>query len=396
MSSTRPRRTSAALIEGPLASASVPLVGLVLPGREAREKVAGVPLVSRATILLRRAGCETVVLDRESAFGLEPLPERADLLIVPELPRARRFLVVAGDVVFGRGALERLLAREGDRAILAANEAGFVLLAPADLAGRVARAFSTGGVAGARSVCDGVSTLEVSDLYPATSERERAAATTRLLRATGKAEDGPLTRLFERRISQAISACLLPFPVSPNTITTVSLLIGLAGAALLSFTGYEARVAGSALFLFATIVDGCDGEVSRVKLLESRFGKVYDTAVDIVVNLAVFLAIALGVSRELDGVVEVRAGALFLVLGGALSMLVVESLRRLLPTPPPGSALARVHAWVERFATLEWSYFVLALSLVNQLPLFFFGAAVGANIFALTYVAFGVATWLRG
>ncbi len=209
--------------------------------------------------------------------------------------------------------------------------------------------------------------------------------------------DGPLTRLFERRISQTISGALLAHPVSPNVMTTVSFAIGLTGAGLLATTDYTLRVIGAALFVFATIVDGCDGEIARAKFLESSFGKNYDTAVDIVVNAAVFLGIGAGTWRELGGIADVQAAALALVAGGVLAMASVESVRRF--SPPRASSshtLTRARVWLEWFATVEWCYLVLGLALLGQLPFFFFGAAVGANVFAVIYLVLGVVAWRRG
>jgi hypothetical protein len=76
--------------------------------------------------------------------------------------------------------------------------------------------------------------------------------------------------------------------------------------------------------------------------------------------------------------------------------------RRLAPAPREGSGIARVQEWAERFATMEWCYLVLALALVEQLPFFFWGAAIGANVFAAIYFVLGMVsagkravTWLE-
>src|SRR5262249_11328873 len=163
---------------------------------------------------------------------------------------------------------------------------GFVLAGPVGLARDVARAHESApegsGVEAALAAIPAGARREAAPglLLPAATRDERAAATRAILRATGKSVDGPLTRLFQRRISQGISRVLLPLPVSPNLMTTVSLAIGLAGAGLLATTETPTRVLGAATFVFATIVDGCDGEIARSKLLESEFGRLYDTAVD--------------------------------------------------------------------------------------------------------------------
>src|SRR5262249_53836862 len=146
----------------------------------------------------------------------------------------------------------------------------------------------------------------------------------------------------------------------------------------------------------ATIVDGCDGEIARAKLLESPWGKVYDTGVDIAVNLAVFAGVAVGVYRELAGAPEVGLALLAMVGGGALAMAVVASVRRLLPAPPPAWGRGRVDGWIERFAPLEWCYLLLAFAGAGRLAFCFFGAAIGANVFALSYLALGVVAWRLG
>ena len=152
---------------------------------------------------------------------------------------------------------------------------------------------------------------------------------------------------------------------------------------------------GAAIFLFSTIVDGCDGEIARSKLLESAFGKLYDTGVDIVIGLAVFVAVSVGVWRELGSTPEVVMATTLIVLGGILAPATVETVRRIIPGRLDRGVIGRVNEWVERFATLEWSYVVLALALADQLPFFFFGSAAGANVFALVYLVTG-AIALRG
>lgn len=383
----------------PAAPATPALAGLVLPGPSARERVAGVAVGARAAILLRRAGCAKVV----SPGAAETLGPRAGAIEPTDaLPASGRALVVAGDLAFDKALLERLAnAPEGTVSVArgpsGSGAPGFVAAVPVALARELVAAHARGGLeaTGAALPADARSESPPGLLVAAATPADRSAATRAILRATGKAVDGPLTRLFERRISQGISRLFLPLPVSPNLMTTVSLGIGLTGAGLLATTETWTRVIGAATFVFATIVDGCDGEIARSKLLESEFGRLYDTAVDIVVNACVFLGIAVGVWREFQGVPEVWNATILLVAGGVLAMAAVESVRRLLPSPPPGSGVARVQEWAERFATLEWCYLVLGLSAIGQLPFFFWGAAIGANVFAVIYLVLGVLSWLR-
>jgi len=57
-------------------------------------------------------------------------------------------------------------------------------------------------------------------------------------------------------------------------------------------------VIGMLLFQLASIVDGCDGEIARVSFQESRIGAWLDTAVDFAGNLALPLALGIGLSRQ--------------------------------------------------------------------------------------------------
>lgn len=371
-------------------------VGIIAPGPNGRERVAGVSLVRRAAIVLERAGCGSVRLRSIDPLDAAELKGRAQPLATgaSDAWAAPRVIAIVGDVA-APVPLLRALVEASQRGAFVANEAGLVFVAPGSIAKEI-----LGGdadpiadvIARARAALD---ERPVAGLLAARTKAERKAATRSVLRATGKAADGPLTRLFERRISQAISGLLLPLPVSPNFMTTVSCIIGLSGAGLLATTDWVLRVIGAALFVFATIVDGCDGEIARSKFLESPFGKLYDTGVDILVNAAVFVGIGIGTWRELHGVSEVQLATLLLVGGGVFAMAVVESVRRIAPTTTAESVLGRARGWLETFATVEWCYLVLALAILNQIPFFFFGAAVGANVFALVYLVLGAIAWHR-
>jgi phosphatidylglycerophosphate synthase len=363
---------------------------LLVPGPAALERVAGVALVRRAAIVLRRAGFEEIALDGGADVAqVAGLGEGACVSSGP-------VLLALGDVSFAVRTLEALRAQ--GPGVHARSEGGLLVLAERALVDDVLRAHKEGGLAAASAAAARLTrSVEAPLLLDASTSTARRLATRATLAATGKAVDGPLTRLFERRISQTISGALLPYPVSPNVMTTVSFAIGLTGAGLLATTDYWLRVIGAALFVFATIVDGCDGEIARAKFLESSFGKTYDTAVDIVVNAAVFIGLGAGTWRELGGIADVQWAALALVAGGVLAMASVESVRRF---SPPGASsshtLTRARVWLEWFATVEWCYLVLGLAILGQLPFFFFGAAVGANVFAVIYLVLGVIAWRRG
>jgi 1L-myo-inositol 1-phosphate cytidylyltransferase / CDP-L-myo-inositol myo-inositolphosphotransferase len=51
---------------------------------------------------------------------------------------------------------------------------------------------------------------------------------------------------------------------------------------------------GALLFLIHSIVDGCDGELARLKFQESRYGGILDFWGDNIVHIAIFACIAAG------------------------------------------------------------------------------------------------------
>jgi phosphatidylglycerophosphate synthase len=124
----------------------------------------------------------------------------------------------------------------------------------------------------------------------------RAAETT-LLRSLGKAADGIISRNINRKISTAITRRLAPYRVSPNHVTSVVLLIGLASGPLAYLGSYLGLMLGAFCYYAAAVLDGVDGELARLKYQGSPFGTWYDTVVDDVVGLCFLVGLYAGLSR---------------------------------------------------------------------------------------------------
>src|SRR2546430_17102958 len=103
-----------------------------------------------------------------------------------------------------------------------------------------------------------------------------------------------MSRHVERRISLALTRRLVGTRVTPDAMTLVSVGIGLVGAAFFLSVSPAFQLTGALLFLAHSILDGCDGELARLKFLESRRGAILDFWGDNVVHVAVFSAIAVG------------------------------------------------------------------------------------------------------
>lgn len=90
---------------------------------------------------------------------------------------------------------------------------------------------------------------------------------------------------------QPIGARLGRYGVTPNTITTLSLLVSfLAATAYLS----KSPILGAVGLAAASFIDMLDGAVARATGSASRFGAVYDHVLDRYAEFAVLLGIGLG------------------------------------------------------------------------------------------------------
>ena len=68
--------------------------------------------------------------------------------------------------------------------------------------------------------------------------------------------------------------------VTPNQISLFSFLCSLLAAGLFALGGYLALLLGGVLAQFASVIDGCDGEVARLKFQSSEFGGWFDAVLD--------------------------------------------------------------------------------------------------------------------
>jgi hopanoid biosynthesis associated radical SAM protein HpnJ len=200
----------------------------------------------------------------------------------------------------------------------------------------------------------------------------------RLLHSLRQPSDGYLAR-FDRVLSVALSRALIRTPVTPNVITAVSLLVGLGGAALLASPTPWAALLGALLLWTSCILDGCDGEVARLKLLTSSFGARFDAAADDVVHLATFVAIAMHLSRARPDLSLV--GPVALLLFGVMASM--ASVWWVINRYPSDRRLGFRRVY-ERIASRDYIYVVVVLTALGRLEWFLWAAAVGANLFWLS------------
>jgi len=95
-----------------------------------------------------------------------------------------------------------------------------------------------------------------------------------------KKTDGPVSRIFNRPLSIKISGLILKTKITPNQISLISFILSFLGAMFFYFGDYVYLIIGGLLVHLSSIVDGCDGEVARLKLVESEYGGWFDAVLD--------------------------------------------------------------------------------------------------------------------
>ena len=112
-------------------------------------------------------------------------------------------------------------------------------------------------------------------------ERSFERAERHLLSRLSKNRDGPISRYINRPISARITRQLVNVTnLSPNAISFFSFICCTVAALLFTRPGYLPLALGALLAQFASIVDGCDGEIARLKSIESDFGGWFDAVLD--------------------------------------------------------------------------------------------------------------------
>jgi phosphatidylglycerophosphate synthase len=217
-------------------------------------EVAGLTVVERAVRQLRRMGASRIVIAADGTVALpEPLPPEVEV----------------------RALLPDRLADDLAAAQAAVNPSAVIR---ADVV-RPSNAHLEGGI-------------RVVD------EATRRKAEDSLFADLLRGDLGFVARHINKPISFRITRHLLcKLPITPNHVTLGAAVLGLCGAALIASGRQGAMVAGFFLAQLQSILDGCDGELARVRFQQTPLGEWLDTFVDDGLNLALIAGMGVGLSR---------------------------------------------------------------------------------------------------
>lgn len=140
--------------------------------------------------------------------------------------------------------------------------------------------------------------LREEDRITLESEKDMNSVERWFLQSLIKASEGFMSKHLERKISLSITRKIVNYSITPNWMTGISVLVGIIGAFFFIFPWKWYHVVGAILFWMHSVLDGCDGEIARLKFLESRWGGILDFWSDNIVHSAVFTAIAYGLWKS--------------------------------------------------------------------------------------------------
>jgi phosphatidylglycerophosphate synthase len=183
----------------------------------------------------------------------------------------------------------------------------------------------------------------------------------------------PEPTTWDARLARRLVTPLVGTPVTPNHLTTLRLVIGLAGAYYLSLGQFWMCTLGALLIALSNLVDHTDGELARISGQSSKIGHFYDLACDALVTVLLFLGIGFYVAVHHPSMI-VPAQWLGGIAGVAVALIFFLRMR--------------VESMVGKSGTKQASMagFETVVTILNGMTPFLVASAIGAPLFAI-YVA---------
>lgn len=379
------------------ASAASPHPLYVAPAY-ADQKVLGLGLMQRTVLAARRAGYGQIFFlarDHAAPPGITTIPDwsRLPAALVPS--QTAPLLIAPAGILTETDWLERLAKTRIEPAAWATIPNRIVMLAAGAVPDALAVLHAEGGAYDLAAVQDRLThrfgppaaiPVGIDPMVVVTS-MDVSVAERRLLRSLVKDTDGFMARHVERPISLQIARRLAATAITPNQITMVSVAIGLFGAPFFLSALWPWQTIGALLFLAHSILDGCDGELARLRFQESRWGGVLDFWGDNVVHIVTFACMAAGWSLSAAASWPLLLGAAAVLgnLGSAAfvywQLMRVKDDSRPLFTSVSTTPHRRLARLLDAASRRDFIYLVLILALLGKSNWFLLLASLGAPIF---------------
>lgn len=196
-------------------------------------------------------------------------------------------------------------------------------------------------------------------------------------RKTTNRPEPPLPRTWDARLARSLVRPLVDTAVTPNHLTTLRLLIGLAGALCLAQGGFGWINAGALLIVLSNFVDHTDGELARISGKSSKIGHFYDLAADALVTVALFASMGVGIVAA-GGQMAAPPVLLGAVAGAAVALIFYLRMRIESFAGKAGTK----QAFAGGFETEDVLYLLPLVTLTDGVEPFLLAASIGAQLFA--------------
>jgi 1L-myo-inositol 1-phosphate cytidylyltransferase / CDP-L-myo-inositol myo-inositolphosphotransferase len=259
----------------------------------ASTRVAGLPIAERVVRAARRAGYSRVIVQSsgpctDATFEGPVTVVGAGTVVSPALLEAALAFTPAVDgvcdVPAGPDWPESGVLRAGPAAATAHARLA------SELAARRQRALP---LPSGEDVSQGRARLAVRIRTP-----EELAQAERIIRRSSYKDTDRGFACFNRRISLPISVALMRTPLTANQLSVTLVAVGIYAGWLFSQGRYWTGLVAACLSLAASVLDGCDGEIARLKYQESALGCWIETIGDYLYYIAIFIGITAGTVRQ--------------------------------------------------------------------------------------------------
>ena len=192
--------------------------------------------------------------------------------------------------------------------------------------------------------------------------------------------DSPIIdRYIIRKISGFITGLLVNTPVTPNQVTIISLILGIASAAFFSHGAHTYTIIAGLFYFISTVFDQCDGEVARHKQMTSDFGKTFDIIVDSIVNATITIGITIAIYKTNGSGLSIIAGLLAMT-GIVISLLLTTYFSH------ENNNNTGTKEMLDRLNNKDFFYIIMLASVIfNQMIWFLLIMAIGTNIYWIVH-----------
>jgi phosphatidylglycerophosphate synthase len=189
----------------------------------------------------------------------------------------------------------------------------------------------------------------------------------------------PIPRTWDARLARRLVTPLIDTRVTPNHLTTLRLVVGIAGAAALARGSFVWTNIGALLIVLSNFIDHTDGELARISGKSSKFGHFYDLASDALVTIALFVSMGIGVARmQGDGILAQST-----LLGGVAGIAVALIFYLRMRIESMAGKAGTQQASAAGFETEDVLYLLPLVTLFSIVEPFLLAASIGAPLFAV-------------